>query len=264
MSSDDLELDRLRARHRLQAQPDLNRVHPTWLVRALQEEPDSVRATVGLARPELAAVLTAAFPGVDTVHPTRAVVTKAAACVQSLWTERLVGDAPEDDDDPPIVAHLTALPSPDDDSRLNRLLVGLGLAKLAYLDDPAEAPSGLSTRWTLLTDRLARTWPGPRDEALRQQARADRASGRESGGPAELVRLGLIGVSRLLGGLDPHRLRWVLQHLPYRSARVVRGHLAAWERQPVPSIAAWEQLLLDHAVRHGLLAPPVSDTGSEP
>jgi hypothetical protein len=236
----------------LQFQPDLTRIHPSWLVRALQGEPDSVRATVAQARPELASNLETAFPGLATIQPTRPAATEALSCVLSLWTERLVGDVPRCDEDPPIVARLSTIPI--DERRLNRVLVALGAAKVACLNESMGNSLEIPTQWRLKFEPMAQTWPIQWTDELRTQVRADLASMGNTIGIADLARLGVLSVSRLLTGLDPHRLRWVFQHLPYTTARAIRAHqTGASDAAGASQVAEWEQRLLEHAVRHGLL-----------
>ena len=45
---------------------------------------------------------------------------------------------------------------------------------------------------------------------------------------ANLPRLGLVTAARLLAALDdPTRSRWAIQHLPFSTARFIRGEMAA-------------------------------------
>lgn len=50
-----------------------------------------------------------------------------------------------------------------------------------------------------------------------------------------VARLGLVTIGRLLTRVDPLRVRWTLQHLPYPIAKIIRAEIE-W-MNPLPS--AW-------------------------
>ncbi|QEH37978.1 hypothetical protein OJF2_65740 [Aquisphaera giovannonii] len=224
-------LRRLRAAHRAQARPDLGRVHPSWLERALQDESPSVRRLVrdgGPARSE------------------------AAAWALALWTERLVGGEPPDPSEPAAILALAGLPP----SGLYRLVVLAGIAKVALAGDPRGMLAGRPA-WAARGDWFASRLGGalgegegrPRAWAARDIEASPRAAARtvaEAGPRRGLASLGLVTLARLLSACDPHRVRWALQHVPYPVAKRLRGLMAA-----SPEVAAGvrdiETLILESA-----------------
>jgi hypothetical protein len=83
--------------------------------------------------------------------------------------------------------------------------------------------------------------------------------GRGQSGRLDGSRLGLITFARLLDVVEPYRVRWALQHLPYPVAKVVRSlmnpktppnaPLALWETQVLR--AAWDRLHAEGALGLG-------------
>src|SRR5262249_16171222 len=124
-------LDWLRRAHEAQHAPDPARVHPSWFVRALQEESPPVRRAVLEATPE--PLRSELIRGLDLPPPhpppTRAAAPGARPAPLALGTERLVGALPPHDDDPPAIRSLTTL-GPFALYRLFRLC---GLAKRAIV-----------------------------------------------------------------------------------------------------------------------------------
>lgn len=260
-------LRQLRVRHEAQLRPDLTHVHASWLLRALQHEPDSVWAVVAAHRPAHLAHTHdhASWLAGPAAPPPLPADPRAQKCVLGLWTERLVGDLPSEPDDPPVLAWLTA--GGPDDARLRRLLAALGLAKLAYLDaGRGQFAAEFSARWASALERLARTWGQPRTAEWLDQAHADVRSQGFDGKVSQLSALGVLGLSRLLASLNPHRLRWVLQHLPYKLTRAVRQGLEAAGSHPVGllNLQRWEQSLLDHAIHLRVLPAAARDAGEPP
>ena len=213
-----------------EAHIDPNRVHPTWWVRALQDETPAVRrAVVDDAPPRARGVilqgLGLAEADLTTAHPAD---PGATAVARALWSERLVGGPPPGPDDPPV-AHALA----GEGRRLQRLAAALGAAKLAAAG--REAPSWLrddqrrafdlahTNKYTLAPEFLALS-------ALD----ADETLG--------LPLLGFIGLGRLLRPLPARRARWLLQHLPYPLAKFVRGRMSLGD--PGPAILDGESRLL--------------------
>jgi len=188
-------LRRLGRAHREEARADLSRVHPTWLVRAVQDESPAVRAIVaGLGPPSVQAALRAAFGAPSS--PDRRPHPEVLEWVLALWSERLVGGEPERDDDPPIIVALARL-SP---LEAYRLWHGVGRAKRRLAEDPGQAPE-------------VRAW------IQRDVETVDRAG---FGPRRRTALLGLTTAARLLGDCEPFRSRWAVQHLPYPVVKRLR------------------------------------------
>ena len=76
---------------RAEATADLGWIHPTWLIRALQDESPTVRAVVAAHGPPIVRrALLASGVAADFDHDPH---PEALAWVSALWTERLVGGA---------------------------------------------------------------------------------------------------------------------------------------------------------------------------
>jgi hypothetical protein len=228
----------LRREHQAAVRPDFTRIHPTWLARALKDEPSSVVRAVAFAVPEPLAGTLRAVLGWDrqSFLPDHRPHPETLAWVQALWAERLVGGPPPSDADPLAIRALTALGRP----ARAQLLSLVGLAKHAY--DPA---AEVSPAWTVRQVQQFRAFQddwGDRDPRLLQVARLDV---HERAALRDLMRLGLVSVARLLAVCEPFRVRWALQHLPYDIAKVVRS----WTRDETPFVPAallreWETRLL--------------------
>jgi len=124
-------LDLLRRSHLLQCRAELDRVHSSWWIRALQDESPAVRRAVAVHGParvrSVALGLEAAdFPEAPPPVP------EAIGWVLALWTERLVGGEPAGENDRPVIVALAGLPPP----QLVRLCHAAGMAKLALASDP--------------------------------------------------------------------------------------------------------------------------------
>ena len=118
---------------RAEATADLGWIHPTWLIRALQDESPTVRAVVAAHGPPIVRrALLASGVAADFDHDPH---PEALAWVSALWTERLVGGAFEADDPPAIVA-LTRL-SPLEGYRLWH---AVGQVKTLLAVGPDDAP----------------------------------------------------------------------------------------------------------------------------
>ena len=223
-------LRELRAVRIDEAGPDLSRVHWTWLVRALQDEPRSVRrVVVGASREPLRSILLRAFHlDPADLEPDRPADPAVRSVVLSLWTERLVGDAPPGRDDPEAIQALTMLAS----KSLFRLIRLAGEAKLASFSDAPRHPErrGSTDRFEDLRRRVG----GPIDPRLNALAANDWAACRPS-----VTRLGLNTVGRLLATAEPHRVRWALQHGPYSVAKRLRA-AANSPQAAVKAVQAWE------------------------
>jgi hypothetical protein len=233
----------LAAEHAAEARPDPSRVHPSWWVRALQEESPAVRRAVAAHGPEpIGSALRAGLPlGPDDLPPDRPPHPEALSWALALWPERLVGGPATREDDPPVIAALTRLDRPV----LYRLALIAGLAKLAYALGSPDAPIGSGARG-LKRDRdreraiqFQKGWD-PFDPALVRVARLDLGAAKGRG--HTLPRLGLITFGRLLARAEPHRTRWALQHLPYDLAKFMRTKMAQLPSEaPAPAILAWER-----------------------
>jgi hypothetical protein len=226
----------LRREHAAMARPDLGRVHPSWWVRALQQEPRSVqRAVTASLPPPLRAPLMAGLDlspaDLETDRPPH---PEAVRSVLALWTERLIGDLPERPDDPPAICALTRLGP----RRLVRLARVCGLAKWTLAAGEAAARSGADR---VRVDSFCRTF-GRIDERVRVRAVRDLESVDREGRHFQ-VRLGWLTLARLLSLTDPYRVRWALQHLPYPVAKATR---ALMPRPSRPNLGwlRWEAAVL--------------------
>lgn len=237
----------LREDHEASARPDPSRVHPSWFVRALKGESPAVRLAVAAhAPPSIGEALRRGL-ALDSseLAPDRKPDPEALGWALALWAERLVGDVPGLDSDPPVVVALTRLGPRD----LARLVKCCGVAKLAFAADPGGAKGfdDSVARFTPL-DRVRlgffRRQVGVADPRLVPVARHDLAA-IDGDSRRGLARLGLLTFGRLLGAVEPHRARWALQHLPYPIAKLLRVK----EAPPIASKAlqAWESWVLEAA-----------------
>ncbi len=232
----------LQASHKAQITADPSRVHPSWYVRALQDESPAVQRSVAEAAEEpLRSILLRELRlAAAELKPDRPPDPEVLQMAQTLWTERLVGDLPSRDDDPPAINALVCL----SERRLYQLHRLMGLAKLSMLADLDREQFGRANRSRLhhFAGRLA----GPIDPRLTRLARNDWTASQPFGRHA-LAGLGLTTLGRLLGQADPHRLRWALQHRPYSIAKRLR--VAASQPQAmVKAVIAWEGRFLDLAL----------------
>ena len=250
-------LERLRRGHAAQARPDLALVHSSWWVRALRDEPASVRLALAANLPSgVAGALRgaiAAGPAGD--RPDRPADPTALACVLALWTFRLVGDLPERDDDPPVIAALTRF----DARAVAKVVETAGLAKWALTPLPRPDVAGnAAARYDAF-----RAEAGESDPRFVKVATHDVASV-GPGVPRTVARVGLSSVARLLNAAEPYRARWALQHLPYSTARTIRALMGTGARK-APMLARWETGVLRAALarlrREGRLP---AETGAAP
>lgn len=222
--------------HRVQAGVDRERVHPSWLDRAVLDESPAVRRS--LARHDL-------DPDVD---------PEIAAWVRALATERLVGGEPANRLDSPVIMALGGLSLR---SGL-RLADAAGRAKLALADEaspafPDERPGRPGWSRQRLVARL-----GGDEEQLRKWARRElhRAEQAETRPSRIRAYLGLTTMARLLTACEPFRVRWALQHVPYPVAKRFRAiisspgqsHPVLLQIEDVLLRTAWERLALDGRV----------------
>ncbi len=227
-----LALDGLRREHTAQMRPDLARVHSSWWFRALRNEPASVRRAVAAHLP--AALVEPLVQGLglspDDLVPDRPAHPDALSIAASLWTAQLVGDLPDRDDDPPVVAALTKFDAPT----VARLIQTTGLAKWSLANRPLPPLDGRDLdRLGPLRSRLAGIDP----RFMRIAAHDIEAL--EPGIQRAVAHAGMISFARLLTDADPHRVRWSLQHVPYRTAGSLRTLMGAGARK-TPMIVRWE------------------------
>jgi hypothetical protein len=234
-------LEWLRRAHAAQLAPDPARVHPSWFVRALQEESPAVRRIVLGATPEplRSDLIRGVGLNPSDLAPDGPVDPEARDVALALWTERLVGDLPPDENDPPVIRALTTL-GPFALYRLFRLC---GLAKRSIIPGASILASRprMAARFDAFRARLA----GPFDPRLVQLAANEWAS-TESFGRHRLAGYGLATPGRLLAGADPYRARWALQHVPYPVAKRLRGAASRTESS-VRAVIKMERQVLDAA-----------------
>jgi hypothetical protein len=228
--------ERLYAEQVAQARPDLSRVHASWWLRALAEEPPSVQRAVASALPSEIAEgllhglnLTRAQARPD--HPQCPTALQTAL---ALWSERLVGDLAERGDDPAAIVALTRF----DSRTVGRMINTVGLAKWSLTTQRPPRLDRLDTeRFTLFRAALEKMDMRFVHVAERDLTALDRRGKRPE------ARLGLITLARLLSAADPHRVRWALQHIPYSTAKAIRKLMGPAPRR-VPMLARWEREIL--------------------
>ena len=241
----------LRQEHVAQARPDLARVHASWWVRALADESPSVQRAVASALPSgLADALKCGLNLESETTSHGAPCPAALRTALALWSERLVGDVSERDDDPPIIAAITRF----DTRTVVRLIDTVGLAKWSLTAEPAPPLDRLDRERFM----LFRAALGDADQrfvrvAERDVARLDRSR------PRPAARLGLLSIARLLTSSESHRVRWALQHLPYSMAKSIRTSIGQAARK-MPMLVRWERELLraawDMLHVHGRISGP--------
>jgi hypothetical protein len=244
-------LSRLHRMHASSVRVELEQVHPSWLVRALQEESPSVKRLVTASVPEsltnsLQAGLLLDSQDLMTERPVHPVFRE---WVMGLWTERLVGGERARDDDLPALAAICRL-SARAGYRLCRMA---GVAKsIVALEKPEE---GRTNQIECLRDEWFHGRLDPLDPEFQTRARGDALLVARMKLPRRLhaARLGLITLARLLADSEPFRLRWALQHWPYPIVKLTRS-LMADPSSRTPEVlrgesqllkSAWERLRLE-------------------
>jgi hypothetical protein len=257
-------LSRLRRMHASSVRVELEQVHPTWLVRALQEESPAVKRLVAASVPEsltnaLQAGLLLDSQDLMTERPVQPIFRE---WVMGLWTERLVGGERARDDDLPALAVLCRL-SARAGYRLCRMA---GVAKLTVaLEKPEE---GRTNQIERLRDEWFHGRFDPLDPEFQTRARGDALLIARMKLPRRLhaARLGLVTLARLLADSEPFRLRWALQHWPYPIVKLTRS-LMSDPSSRTPGVlrgesqllkSAWERLTLE-----GRLREPWPDRGGD-
>jgi hypothetical protein len=257
-------LDRLREMHVSSVHADLGQVHPSWLVRALQEESPAVKRLVVASVPDslrhaLQAGLLLDSQDLVTERPVGPMFRE---WVMGLWTERLVGAEAARGDDPPALVAICGL-SARAGYRLCRMA---GLAKTilaAKKPGKGRTPESESERDEWFRGRL-----GTIDSEFGVRAGTDVHSIAQTKLPRRVhaARIGLFTVARLLADCEPFRLRWALEHWPYPIVKLTRSLMSdASSRTPVILRgeaqllkSAWERLTLE-----GRLAEPWPGSGVE-
>ena len=104
-------LSQLRQMHAATARVDLARVHPSWWIRALQEESPAVRRAVAASFPPASRHQVQAGLLLDSrdLRSERPALPEVMQWILSLWSERLVGGEDERADDPPAIIVLSRL-----------------------------------------------------------------------------------------------------------------------------------------------------------
>ncbi len=229
-------LDHLRREVAAQARPDPARVHPSWWVRALKEEPASIQRAVILGLPvDLAETIREGLNlSADDLRPDRPGHPEALQIVAALWSVQLVGDLAERGDDPPVIAALTRFDAPT----VARLLQTTGLAKWALTNRPTPALD----RHDLGRFAHFRTQIADSDPRFAQIASGD-VENLPTTDRHSVARAGMITFARLLLAADPYRARWALQHLPYPTARALRTLMGPAGRK-APMMVRWETEVL--------------------
>jgi len=229
----------LKQAHAAEIRPDFSRIHASWWVRALREESAAVQRTVALRAPSSIRNSLCAELGLtlEELEPVRQPHPEILQQVLSLWSERLVGDSTERDNDPPVIIALTCFELRD----LRRLIRTTGLAKWSLV---LQTPPPLPTRDRMRFEHFRARFelPSPR---LKQLAKND-ASQHGPTGRHEIGRLGLVTIARLLEVAEPYRVRWALQHLPYPIAKFIRALMNPRARRE-SSLAVWETEILREA-----------------
>lgn len=225
----------LRCEHEAQARPDLASVHVSWWVRALADEPDSVRKTViANLPPAIADALRSGLEyGECDLAADRPPHPAALSAALSLWHARLIGDLDARGNDAPVVRAITQLDAPT----LARLIQATGLAKWSVTPQPPPIEEeDDARRLAVLKQELSTLDPRYLPVAMRDV---------ESIRPSEsrrLMRAGLIVFARLLSTVDPYRARWALQHIPYNTARAIRPLMKPLSGR-APLVARWESIV---------------------
>ena len=257
-------LDRLREMHVSSVHVDLGQVHPSWLLRALQEESPAVKRLVvasvseSLRHPLQAGLLLDSLD-LATERPVQPMFRDWA---MGLWTERLVGAEAARDDDPPALVAICGL-SARAGFRLCRMA---GLAKTILSVEKPRKPS--TQQPGRERDEWFRGRLGAVEAEFAARARADVNSIVQTKLPRRLhaARIGLFTVARLLADSEPFRLRWALEHWPYPIVKLARSLMSdATSRAPIilrgegqVLKSAWERLTLE-----GRLSEPWPEPGGD-
>lgn len=229
--------DRVRREHQAQRQPDWSRIHPSWWLRALKNESPAVQRVVVAHAPQSIREPLQTGLGLsdEDLRAFKSPHPEALSVALTLWSERLVGDWP-DRDDPPVIVALTQLDLGD----LTRLIAAVGLAKwtLAGSEGEASKPHSQSRAIQL----AVRTAFATIDPQFKSQAQLDLVHFRQVD-QDKLGSIGLLTFARLLEASEPYRMRWALQHLPYSVAKLLRARMSRTKPSD-PTLVSWETQLL--------------------
>jgi hypothetical protein len=241
--------EQLRRTHAATARVELGRVHPSWWIRALQEESPAVQRIVAASAPAVVgqAVRDGLLLDSQDMAVERLISPEVLDWTLALWTERLVGGEPERPDDPPAIFVLSRL-SPRAAYRLCHMM-GIAMRVLAGQDPEHDSPAN-QARWEWLQTRLASV-----NLRFRVQAQGDVQSVTAPKVPRRhhAARIGLGTLARLLTDCEPFRVRWALQHWPYPITKLVRFLMASASKRSTTGLqseslilkAAWERLTLE-------------------
>jgi len=223
---------------------DLNRVHPSWCVRALQEESPAVRRVVAACAPEHLndAIRTGLSLDAFDLTSERPADPEVLSWALVLWTERLVGGDLSRTDDPPAIAVLTQI-APRNGYAICRLAGDVKYV-LSGEQPPQKRPSAAwSARKTWIQECL--TGANPR---FLEQVSRDLRSKSLARVPRRHIaaRLGAQTLARLLAECEPFRVRWALQHWPYPIAKLIRSLMPS-PAQRSALLAQGETLILKTA-----------------
>ncbi|MGO9468685.1 MAG: hypothetical protein ACLQIB_39845 [Isosphaeraceae bacterium] len=254
-------IQRLRRMHQAAIRVDLNRVHPTWCVRALKEESPTVQRLVAAHAPLhlRTAIRIGLSLAADDLAGERPVDPDVLGWALALWTERLVGGDPARTDDPAAIAVLCRL-SPRSGYAICRLAgqIKCGIGGQPPVEGRPSAAQRACATWLLEYSSAA-------DPRFLDQVSRDIQSKALARVPGRYLaaRLGVATLARLLADCEPFRLRWALQHWPYPIAKLIRSLMPAPAQRP-----AWlshgERLILktawDRLNLEGRLALPWPDS----
>jgi hypothetical protein len=240
----DAALERLRRMHEASIRVDLDRVHPSWCVRALKEESPTVQRVVAACAPEhlRSAILTGLSLSAHDLTAERSAAPLVRSWALALWTERLVGGDSARTDDPLPIVVLSRL-SPRSGYLICRLAgqikSAIGGQRLAQ----GQAIAGRLERIGELAESLKAADP----QFLEQVSRDLRSKSLASVPDRHLAaRLGVQSLARLLADCEPFRLRWALQHWPYPIAKLVRSLIPSQAQRSL-AVLQGEHLILTTA-----------------
>jgi hypothetical protein len=254
--------------HESSARVDPARVHPSWWVRALQEESPAVQRAVTASLPDAVRHPVQAGLLLDSqdLQSERPADPLALRWVLGFWTERLVGGEPDRPDDPPAIVALSRV-SPRAGYALCRLA---GFCKMLLAGLQPESREGRPSRrerWEWLRQRLAAASSEFRTEARRE---VDAGVSPRIATRHHPARLGLVTFGRLLVESESLRARWALQHWPYPMAKLTRSLMAAavgqssvlLEGETLVLKTAWDRLTLKGRISIPWPESKPEDTGA--
>ncbi|WP_435006742.1 hypothetical protein P12x_004233 [Tundrisphaera lichenicola] len=239
--------DRLRSEHQDSARPDLSRIHPSWIVRALRNESPSILRLVSSHGPHSIRKILLQDRGTADHHSNSLHEgdPEAIGWALTLWKERLLGGPSERDDDPPVVIAITRMKLRE----VARLVKVCGQVKHAYaIEGHGPSPSDESLVRMSTADRVRigffRRQIGQADRRLVEAARGDLGMLDDERHRGHSW-VGLLTIGRLLQNVEPARARWAIQHLPYTIVKSMKARSAS--TLPERILAAWESWILEAA-----------------